>query len=154
MPYDGPGIYQHYKGAYYAVLGLSLDEETVVKPGEPTQECACCHGHEWQGVCPESDRVVFSCRMVLLRGRETTRVIYQPLTDGSMLEERREDFWTRKLDDFNETVVITSDPPMPGPRVPRFRKLLVGEVMRLANEQRVEWMRWEAFSGTTMVDYD
>jgi hypothetical protein len=34
MSYQGPGVYQHYKGGNYEVLGLGVREETVIKPGE------------------------------------------------------------------------------------------------------------------------
>lgn len=29
MPYQGPGIYEHYKGGFYEVLGLAVREETL-----------------------------------------------------------------------------------------------------------------------------
>ena len=31
MNYEGPGIYAHYKGGYYRVLGVSKHESTGVK---------------------------------------------------------------------------------------------------------------------------
>jgi len=34
-----------------------------------------------------------------------TFVIYKPLTPGSILENRKEDFWARRLDDFNKDVL-------------------------------------------------
>jgi hypothetical protein len=47
------------------------------------------------------------------KGGETF-AIYRPLTPGSLLERRAEDFWARELGDFDAAV--------PG-RGPRFRKL-------------------------------
>lgn len=79
MPnYEGPGIYKHYKGAFYEVLGLAVREETVVKDD---------HVGEWPaGATPEG----------------VTVVVYRPLSPGSMLEDRPERFWTRELSDFND----------------------------------------------------
>lgn len=118
MPYEGPGIYQHYKGGYYAVRGVGLQENTVVKPGQPEHAGA---------------------------GPEIHMVVYEPLSSGSLLEEREGlDFWLRNIDDFNENV----DGPevnIGGPeRVPRFRKISFNEVMRLRNERKEEWLRWKA----------
>lgn len=31
MSYDGPGIYQHYKGGYYRVLGVAKHESSDIK---------------------------------------------------------------------------------------------------------------------------
>lgn len=87
--YQGPGRYRHYKGGEYEVLGLALSEETVDKPSDPKNG----PGREW----------------------EETRVIYRPLTPGSMLEHRDEDFWSRELSVFNEQA------GMPGQ--PRFEKI-------------------------------
>lgn len=89
--YEGPGIYEHYKGGRYRVLGLSVPERSK----------------------PE------------LEPRE---VVYEPITPGSLLEDVEDvAFWTRPLDEFNETV------PQPiaeretieneVPRVERFRKV-------------------------------
>jgi len=76
MPYDGPGRYRHWKGGEYEVLGLALQEDTVLKrEGEPASGPS-----------------------------EITHVIYRPLTPGSLLEDREETFWARRLDDFNEMV--------------------------------------------------
>lgn len=33
MSYDGPGIYRHYKGGEYEVIGLAVREETIGVPG-------------------------------------------------------------------------------------------------------------------------
>lgn len=74
--YDGPGIYKHRKGGRYRVLGLGLREETLTKPGEEPQEDKSEEG--------------------------VTVVIYYPLTPGSLLEDRREAFWTRPLDTGDE----------------------------------------------------
>lgn len=88
--YQGPGKYRHYKGGFYHVLGLGLCEETVIKTGQSEHADA---------------------------GPEITRVIYMPISKGSLLEARREDYWLRKLDDFNDWVEID------GEAVPRFIKV-------------------------------
>ena len=76
--YQGPGVYRHYKGGLYHVLGLAVREETVAKPGED-------HNQIWpkEGV---------------------TVVVYEPMTEGSLLECRAESFWTRDIDDFNRQI--------------------------------------------------
>ena len=77
MPYSGPGIYRHYKGGLYEVLGLGLKEDTVVKPDSPDA------------------------------GPEVICVVYRPVpfhAKESMLDSRDEEFWLRELDDFNATV--------------------------------------------------
>lgn len=95
--YQGPGKYEHYKGGKYRVLGLALQENTVVKPDDDDR------------IFEHTDPTVF--------------VIYQPLTPGSMLENRSEDFWARELDDFNEDVRTgISDV---NDMVPRFKKMNV-----------------------------
>lgn len=80
--YQGPGLYRHYKGGMYDVLGLALQESTVVKPDEGPKP-----GHT--------------------KADERTFVIYRPLTTGSLLETRPEGFWARDLDDFNAWVKPT-----------------------------------------------
>lgn len=85
--YQGIGIYEHYKGGKYFVVGLALREESKDLG-------------EW-----------------------LTEVIYAPMTEGSLLEQRQETFWTRLLTNFNEKV---DGPEMNigGPEmVPRFRLL-------------------------------
>lgn len=81
--YEGPGLYKHYKGGEYEVLGLGVREETVSKPGEP-EVVHIDNTHK----TPQGETVV----------------IYRPLTKGSMLEGRRETFWTRPLSDFNARI--------------------------------------------------
>lgn len=71
--YKGPGIYRHYKGGEYAVLGLALREDSLDKENDP-----CASGE------------VF--------------VVYEPLSPGSLLGLRAEDFWARRLDDFDAHV--------------------------------------------------
>jgi hypothetical protein len=78
--YKGPGIYRHYKGGEYEVIGLAVREETVLKPGDVGYALAKMN-HTPTG---------------------TTVVVYKPLTPGSILEERTETMWTRELADFNE----------------------------------------------------
>lgn len=74
--YQGPGRYRHYKGGEYEVLGLALREDSIDKNGVVKPS--------------EVDGSQF--------------VIYRPLTVGSLLERRREDFWARDLDDFDAMV--------------------------------------------------
>jgi hypothetical protein len=92
--YQGPGRYRHYKGGEYEVLGLALQEDTVDKTVVPFRE-----GQPGAKLAPE---IVF--------------VIYHPLTPGSLLERRAEDFWARELGDFNAMVEREHGP------VPRFVK--------------------------------
>lgn len=90
--YEGPGQYRHYKGGVYEVLGLALQENTVLKPTEPTPQT--------------------------VRPREIQFVVYRPLSPGSLLEQREEEFWARERSDFDDTVE-----PVSGTRCPRFLKL-------------------------------
>jgi hypothetical protein len=99
MSYQGAGIYKHYKGGFYAVLGLSVDEETKPEP-EPASEGG---DENWDGV--------------------QTRVVYVPLSSGSLLPgPLGQMMWTRKLEDFNATVTIIHPQRSPSP-VPRFVKI-------------------------------
>lgn len=76
MPYQGPGIYQHYKGGLYEVAGLGFPEENKTAESfnldDPAQQ----------------------------------RVVYRPLTEGSLLDGGPVDFWIRSrvvFDSFVET---------------------------------------------------
>lgn len=71
MNYEGPGFYRHYKGGLYRVIGLSLRESSVNKPGE------------------NIDR---------FKGPEVTDVIYEPMSTPSFLDDRDERFWERPLE--------------------------------------------------------
>lgn len=98
MAYEGPGVYEHYKGGRYEVLGPALKEDTVVKADAPDA------------------------------GPEVQLVIYRPLTPGSLLELREEDFWARERSDFDAEVEVPwgSSGVLLTPRwclVPRFQKL-------------------------------
>jgi hypothetical protein len=73
--YSGSGRYRHYKGGEYEVLGLALQEDSIDKNTAPGDD--------------DPGRVF---------------VIYRPLTPGSLLERRAEDFWARELNDFNAMV--------------------------------------------------
>ena len=103
--YQGPGIYRHYKGGEYLVLGLGLKEDTVNKRAVPNDVYA-----EW-------------------RVPEVVCVVYMPLTPGSMLESRDETFWLRELSDFNEWVDFGSQAlsaathALTHRKTPRFRKI-------------------------------
>jgi hypothetical protein len=95
--YQGPGIYQHYKGDMYEVLGLALQEDTVRKSHDPVP------------VTPIVERVF---------------VIYKPLSEGSLLEERAEvGFWARDVGNFNEDVRVRSQLGVNDDLfIPRFQK--------------------------------
>jgi hypothetical protein len=97
--YQGAGIYRHYKGSEYLVLGLGLREDTVVKPTDPPLQRP--------------------------HAGEVTCVVYMPLTPGSMLETRDETFWLRELGSFNEQVVEDGlvDHRSHHRAVPRFQKI-------------------------------
>lgn len=73
--YQGPGIYEHYKGTRYAVLGLGLQEAKVDKK---------------RSLVPA----------------EAMSVVYRPLTPGSFLDDRIENFWIRDLLVFDEPVSL------------------------------------------------
>lgn len=77
--YQGPGTYRHYKGGSYEVLGLALQEDSIEKSGG------------------------------LVGDAGITFVIYRPLSPGSLLETRKQDFWARELSDFNAGVVVPQD---------------------------------------------
>jgi hypothetical protein len=89
--YQGIGLYEHYKGDKYFVIGLALREESKDLG-------------EW-----------------------LTEVIYAPMAEGSLLEQRPETFWTRLLTDFNKKVegseVNFGAPESVREMVPRFRLL-------------------------------
>jgi hypothetical protein len=90
LNYEGSGIYRHYKGGEYEVLGLAVREETLSKLGEGIGGVVCD---------PE-----FDYRVVQKTPEGVTVVVYRPLTPGSLLEKRDETMWTRELSDFNERV--------------------------------------------------
>jgi hypothetical protein len=92
--YQGPGRYRHYKGGEYEVLGLGLKEDTLRKPGQPEHDGA---------------------------GPEIVCVVYRPLSPGSLLEGRAEDFWLRELADFNKLVMRPGEKPRA--LVPRFVRI-------------------------------
>jgi hypothetical protein len=79
--YRGPGMYRHYKGGTYFVYGLALQENTVTKRDKNGEIEQVGEGHD-----------------------EVTFVVYKPMTTGSLLEGRPEDFWARELGDFNAQV--------------------------------------------------
>lgn len=106
MNYSGPGIYRHYKGGLYEVLGLGLKEDTVAKPDNPE---------------PDTPEVV--C------------VIYKPVPfheKESMLDGRDEEFWLRELDDFNAFVAHpTAAHQHKGPRFRREQCVQCGNNTRI-----------------------
>lgn len=87
--YQGPGVYKHYKGGSYDVIGLAVKEDTVDK--ENTRE--------------DSIEIV---GQVL--------VVYKPLTSGSLLprlvsmdegmSSAKVEYWAREINDFNQLVQI------------------------------------------------
>jgi DNA-directed RNA polymerase subunit RPC12/RpoP len=52
-----------------------------------------------------------------------TRVIYKPLTSGSILEGREESFWGRLLSDFNAQVFVSGSGTEERETIPRFHKV-------------------------------
>lgn len=91
--YQGPGVYRHYKGGYYRVLGIAWREETKKKTTNSGSASA------WR------------------------EVIYAPLTPGGALDDVEDvDFWSRLLGNFNEKVII-KDERLEGVEVPRFEFL-------------------------------
>lgn len=75
--YQGPGVYRHYKGGLYQVHGLAVSEELA--DGERMDRGALLD--------------------------DTLRVVYQPLSPGSVLEQFPQvAFWSRTLADFNQLV--------------------------------------------------
>jgi hypothetical protein len=81
MPYEGPGIYRHYKGPIYQVHGLSIRESSKSDPN-------------------------FNAR-----NSELHEVVYEPHENharASALYHSPVRFWTRELDDFDATVVHES----------------------------------------------
>jgi hypothetical protein len=111
--YQGPGRYRHYKGGEYEVLGLALREELAHKEGPfstALKECEHCGSRGTE----------VECRCRYRRHVNLAVVIYRPLTPGSMLEGRDEDFWSRPLDDFNATV---NNPGHMPALVPRFERM-------------------------------
>lgn len=122
--YEGKGIYQHYKGGIYEVLGLGVREETVVKSGDDKLSDAFREG---AGEPIPSPTIV---------------VIYKPLSPGSLLGRgtfHGIDFWERTLEDFDAQVmpispiadeqqfkVVPGEPPISSDAVapvPRFKLL-------------------------------
>lgn len=114
MPLDGPGIYRHYKGGLYEVLGLGLREDSIIKP----------HDEHSEGFKKDAIGVTY--------------VIYRPISEGSMLESRQEEYWLRELSDFNADV---EDVAWKDASIPRFTKLLLSEIMATRNERLLEWYR-------------
>ena len=102
MSYQGPGVYRHWKGNRYHVIGLALQEDTVTKPPEPSSD-------NFQALIDEADRPA-----------ERTYVIYRPLDLGSLLEDREEGFWAREIRDFNAMVEVGDLSPT---RMARFELL-------------------------------
>lgn len=141
MAYEGPGRYQHYKGGFYGVLGLSLKEDTVQKPDEPPPvlknahvgnrimfaRCLLC-GQEWvhtaMGIPPtmktcghDEEHIEYASFVREGVATELQCVVYRPFSAGSILEGREETFWLRERSDFDATVFVN------GVQRPRFRKM-------------------------------
>lgn len=98
--YQGPGIYKHYKGGEYHVLGLALHEHA------------------------KDNRKDFDPHDTKFH-----QVIYKPLTPGSRLSGSPATMWIRRLDRFNEQVELVGDIVKPNGEiahhlvVPRFKKI-------------------------------
>jgi hypothetical protein len=85
--YEGPGIYRHYKGGEYFVLGLALHE----------------HGKDHN---PNFDPM----------SEDSHQVIYKPRSPGSSLFGSPATMWIRKLTNFNKMVDNPHDPLTMVPR--------------------------------------
>lgn len=111
MNYSGPGLYRHYKGGLYEVLGLGLKEDTVTKTDKETGEFTQIgEGHD-----------------------EVICVVYKPVPyheKESLLDSRDEDFWLRELDDFNATLMVDDHT-----NAPRFRR---EQCVQCGNNTRIQ----------------
>lgn len=118
--YQGPGRYKHYKGGEYEVLGIALWEAMASKDDNTPDISAALiaiGSHFNDG----PTRAVLEKAAELLSDPQF--VIYRPLTKGSMLEVREEDFWARARSDFNELVDGT-EVEVGGPeKEPRFQRM-------------------------------
>src|SRR3954447_19550162 len=122
VSYHGPGIYRHYKGGRYEVIGLALwepmagKEDSDVKLADELVEFSNDFAAtDWDMVSVEEiQRMRTMLRRAATLLSEQKFVIYEPLTPGSMLEDLPGvKFWARGQQDFNETL------PRGSPRVPR-----------------------------------
>jgi hypothetical protein len=122
--YRGPGVYRHFRGHEYEVIGLSVREETVLKHGEKPLECSMCGreyslGEEPSEACGSADRGVYGCKVV--RKDKTVggvvTVIYRSINHNP---RSKVDFWERTLDSFNEKVYRDGPENVCG-MVPRFK---------------------------------
>lgn len=102
LNYRGPGMYRHYKGGFYHVLGLALQEDTISKP------------NEWIGgrvvTIHYSDGESRELAPDMTPRHPVYYVIYEPLSPGSLLEEGEyviADFWARELSNFNQMVDVS-----------------------------------------------
>lgn len=115
MNYSGPGIYRHYKGGLYEVLGLGLKEDTVQKPGQDP---------------PYTDAA-----RKTVAPKEVVCVVYRPVpyhAKESLLDSREEDFWLRELEDFNATILPQG---VGHPGGPRFRR---EQCVQCGNNTRIQ----------------
>lgn len=101
--YCGPGRYRHYKGGEYDVLGLAAHEEA-------------------------KSTIFSSSGSGIFEGAEM-RVIYRPLTPGSLLEGSPCAFWARKLEYFNAQVRDVGH-ECAGAMIPRFKMIIDQEELR------------------------
>lgn len=117
MPYEGEGIYRHYKGGIYEVLGIALVEATL----EP------CVVYK-----PTVELPIF------MQGLGAT-MYTRPLEDfNAMVRDASID---HSDDQFKKPEKL---PPMVDPRkpVPRFRKLSMSDILAVRNDRLTEWVRF------------
>ena len=103
--YRGPGLYQHYKGGYYDVFELALWEPMAGKEDGDTDLAsnleAIAANSERGGRDLEDNEIAMLRRAAELLSTRTL-VIYEPLTEGSLLEGMEGvRFWARGREDFD-----------------------------------------------------
>jgi hypothetical protein len=112
--YRGPGIYRHYKGGLYDIIGLALWEpmagkdDSDVKLSDGLVNLADSFTADWDMV---SSQEIERIRAMLLRAAELLSepllVIYEPMSPGSMLRDLPGvRFWARGKADFDGDVVV------------------------------------------------
>lgn len=125
MSYEGPGVYRHYKGGMYEVVGLALWEAMADKSDSDADLAEWLiefanqfDATDWDRTpveTAEADRKKLLCAAALLS--ERTFVIYEPLTldDKGVVK-----FWARGKQDFDSDVTVLgvrdTHPDMTSPR--------------------------------------
>jgi hypothetical protein len=114
MPYEGEGIYRHYKGGLYQVLGLGLEEASLA----PVVVYAPVDGNS------------------VLRTSPNATMWTRPLEDFNAMVSLPLEF--HQFDKPEKAPPMISDLSEP---VARFTKLTRLEIMQTRNERLLEWAR-------------